>query len=127
MKTVEVKHGCYDAVRCGDKAAHACGSPDACNAVKANGVVCTFGTTQRVTFHEQADIAAEVAQAEAQHEKAHGQKPDVNEKAAIRVAAAAGKNIWSQQAEDDAREHGERHHTTNRALHDSNPAVFGHE
>lgn len=126
MKHVEIRHGCLDAVLCGDKATHLCGATDACNAVKSSGVVCTFGTTQRVTFHELSDIEAEVVERSAHHEKAHGSITPADT-AAIRVTAAAGKNLHSPKAEKDFTDAGHKHHTDNKSLHDSNPEVFGHD
>lgn len=136
MKTVEVRHGCLDAVKCGALDHHECGATDACDTVKSTGFVCTFGTTTRVTFHEQSDIDAEVDERTRAHAAVF---PDdiasnVNGKitlkagsqAAIRQAAVHGKNIWSQAAEDEHRAHGHAHGAQNRALHDSSPAVFGH-
>ena len=127
MKTVEVKHGCHDAALCGLLDHHECGSPDACEKVRSNGIVCTFGTTQRVTFHHREDILAEVEERAAHHEKAHGEKPTEAELAAHRVAATHGKNIHTQEAEDAAYEAGHAHHAANRQIHDENPAIFGHD
>lgn len=126
MKVIEVKHGCYAAEVCGTLPAHTCGSPDACTDVKPNGVVCTFGTRTVTTFHEPSDIAAEVVERSAHHEKAHGGKPSPSDLAAIRVAAAQGKNIHSAEAEVESKAHGRRHGETNRAFHDASPHVFGH-
>lgn len=127
MKTVETRSGCYNADECGKAAAHTCGSPDACTKAKSSGVVCTFGTLTRTTFHEPSDVAAEVAAAEDQHEKAHGGKPTATDKAAIRLAAAAGKNMLSVEAEQAAKDHGRAHGASNRTFHDANPKAFGHD
>ena len=145
MKTIETRHGCYDAVRCGALDHHACGSPDACADVKPNGVVCTFGTTTRVTFHEQADIDAEMAEIEdAVVEIVRQGKVEVPVVAGLTAATFArkdipamdrakwraevmrGKNIHSVAAEAESRASGKKHGDDNRAFHDANRQVFGH-
>lgn len=129
MKTIETKHGCYDAVRCGALDHHVCGSPDACHDVKVSGVVCTFGTTTRVTFHEQADIDAEVAAtltAIKDVDPAAFAAMTALDKAKVRVEVLKGKNIHSVKAEQAARDGGKKHGDDNRAFHDANRTVFGH-
>lgn len=138
MKTVETRHGCYDAVKCGALDHHVCGSLDACPSVKANGVVCTFGTTQRVTFHEDADIEAEAAVIEDaiadEMVRAGAYLTKVAAKAAmpaldkakVRAEVARGKNRHTVEAEAAARASGKKHGDDNRVFHDSNSAVFGH-
>ena len=154
MKHVSISHGCLDAVLCGDtckgcgklrnthapdykgedkatdayapQGKHICGQVDACSGVSPKtGEVCTFGTTTRVTFHELSDIEAEVVERSAHHQKAHGGITPADT-AAIRVTAAAGKNLHSAKAEKDFTDAGHKHHADNKSLHDSNPAVFGH-
>jgi len=129
VKQVEIRHGCLDAVLCGDRATHLCGATDACNAVKSTGKVCTYGTTQRVTFHEQADIDAEV---QAHHDAIKAVDPaafasmTALDKAKTRVEVLKGKNLHSAKAEKDFSDAGHKHHTDNKSLHDASPAVFGH-
>lgn len=129
MKTVSIQHGCAAPDICRALPTHTCGSTDACNAVKATGHVCTFGTTQRVTFHEQADIDAEVAameQAIKDVDPAAHAAMTALDKAKIKAEVRKGKNIHSAKAERDATDAGHKHGVDNKALHDSNPAVFGH-
>lgn len=129
MKTVEVRHGCYTPATCGALIAHACGSPDACSAVKTTGVVCTFGTTHQVTFYEQADIDAAVAAVNSTikvlNPLAFAAMTPLDVARTI-AQVQQGKNLYSPTAETEATQAGEAHHTTNKALHDANPSVFGH-
>lgn len=125
MKTIEVRHGCHDAVKCGALDHHVCGSPDACTSVKASGFVCTFGTTTRTTFHEQTGIDAELASEVAQFEKVHG-KADPVALAVLKHLVTKGKNLHTPEAEQDAKNQGHKHGTDNRVFHDANPHVFGH-
>lgn len=136
MKTVEVRHGCLDAEKCGSLDHHVCGSVDACTKVKGSGVVCTFGTTSRATFHEQADLDAEYAELAKKHAD---QYPDdvavagakltlkAGSQSALRIEVLKGKNLYSAKSEQSALDGGKKNGDDNRSLHDANPKVFGHD
>lgn len=126
MRTVEVRHGCFTPEVCGNQDHHTCGSADACPKVKSSGFVCTVGGMASTSFHSQADLDALQAEEEAQHEKAHGQKPDAIEKAVIKMLVRKGKNLETPEATAAAEEHGHRHGTNVLAFHDAHPEVFGH-
>ena len=125
MKTIEFRFGCLSAEVCGALDHHVCGSTTACPAVKKSGVVCTFGTLTRTTFHDQADLAAEVAELSKKHKRAFG--PVTAEvTASIQTKVLEGKNILTDESENDAQRHAESIYQSNLSTHTANPSVFGH-
>lgn len=126
MKTVEIRTGCHDPGKCGTGKVHVCGSLDACPVVRPDiGVVCTFGSLSRTELHEAAEIDAEYEETLAKYESVYG-KATAETVSTLRQRSLEGKNVWTQDMEDETVRAVTKNVSDNRSTHDLNPAIFGH-
>ncbi len=125
MKIIEARIGCLSPVECGKGKAHICGSLDACSVVRGDGFVCTFGCLSSTPLHEASDIDQEVTAEVTKYETTYG-KATPEATASIQLKVLEGKNVWTQEMENESIKSTQKVVSDNKAMHDLNPAIFGH-